>query len=413
MPGRRQAPRGQGARAEVAMSGDDDWFERVVLDPTGPAEDASHPVDSGRETARRRPDEEDDLMDLVASDAGDPSGEAPGRQAPPAEESPGHSQVEVPLDGSVDPPAAGEAWTDPDGAPPSISASSGERPAGVAIEAPSDATGPNSTDSDSTSGDAVGPPTVRTLPSDDPPTQEIPVIRIPPAADDSAGEGPGEGPGGGDAWSDYGEIVDTSEVSVEEMTGIWVTTDLVRESPLRMDGEPIDPEELDLPPEVCDRLRDWSDQWHAEWDPDRGWLPRARIGDFEALGHWLARRVKDGVGALEVTLHLPHLGRSGIETIEEPGRRRPMIVTLGHTIRGSLPVRGDFVTEFGVGSFSSEINGRLEAWADDVRAHRDNRGGWRDPQDAEEFAEMAEDLADDMEEELGPDYLVELELWPE
>ena len=219
--------------------------------------------------------------------------------------------------------------------------------------------------------------------------------------------------GGELSWSDYGDIVDTSEVSVEEMTGIWLSPDLVRESPLRMDGEPIDPEEVDLPPEVCDRLRDWSDQWQAEWDPDRGWLPRARIGDFEALGHWLARRVKDGVGALDVTLHLPHLGRSGIERIEEPGRRRPMIVTLGHAIRGRLPVRGEFVTEFGVGSFSSEINGRLEAWADDVRAHRDDRGGWRHPDDADEFAEMAEDLADDMETELGPDYLVELELWPE
>ncbi|MDO5710664.1 MAG: hypothetical protein Q4P32_02855 [Micrococcales bacterium] len=252
-----------------------------------------------------------------------------------------------------------------------------------------------------------GPPTVEIpVPVD---TPEGPLVRVDPETPAEP-----EAPSGRDqvedaGWSDYGDIVDTSAVSLEEMTGVWLTTETDRESPLRMDGQLIEPEELDLPPDVCDRLRDWSDQWRAEWDPDRGWDPCARIGDFEALGHWLARRVKDGAGALEVTLHLAHLGHSGIEVVQEPARRRPMIVTLAHVFGARLPVRGDFVTAAGVGSFSSELNGRLEAWADGVQAHLDALGRWDDPVAAQEFADQADDLADAMEEELGPDYVVEIE----
>lgn len=229
-----------------------------------------------------------------------------------------------------------------------------------------------------------------------PPTEEIPVV--PPDPDDAG-------------WTDFGDIVDTSEVSFEEMTGIWLTTEDDRESPLRLDGQPIEPEELDLPPDVCDRLRDWSDQWRAEWDPERGWLPRARIGDYEALGGWLARRVKDHVGALDVTLNLVDQGRAGVTRIAAPGDREPVVITLTYRLRARLPVAGDFVTESGVGSFSAELNGRLEAWAADVQDELDMHGRWEEPVAARDYADYARLLTADMADELGPDYRVELDLW--
>ncbi len=228
------------------------------------------------------------------------------------------------------------------------------------------------------------------------PTEELPLLEAAP--DD-------------EHWADFGEIVDTSEVSFDEMTGIWLVTEPGRESPLRMDGQPIEPEELDLPPAVCDRLRDWADQWRADWDPERGWLPRARIGDYEALGAWLARRVKDHVGAVDVTLYLVDQGRAGVSRIAAPGRREPLLVTLTSRSGAGLPVVGDFVTESGVGSFSAELNGRLEAWAADVADELGTTGAWQDPVVAGEYADYARMLAEDMTVELGPDYRVALDLW--
>lgn len=195
------------------------------------------------------------------------------------------------------------------------------------------------------------------------------------------------------------------------MTGLWLTTEADRESPLRIDGEPIEPEELNLPPDIADRLRDWSDQWRAEWDDAQGWLPRARIGDYEALGHWLARRVKDGAGAVDVTLQLAHLGRAGVERIEAHGRRRPIVVHLVNAHGRAFPVQGDFVTDSGVGSFSAELNAKLEGWAAHFADHMDPVTGWDGPRAARDHAAFGAELAGEMAAELGADYRVELDLW--
>lgn len=225
----------------------------------------------------------------------------------------------------------------------------------------------------------------------------------------------------GEGWSAYeGEVaegaawetdIDTTPVDPAEMIGVWLTTEGDRESPLRLDGAPAEPEDLDLPDDLADRLRDWAQMWRDDWDPDRGWGPRARIGDYEALGAWLARRVKDHVGAVSVTLQPAHLGRSGIEVIEAPESRRPIRVRLMNDYGRTMPVWGDFVTDSGVGSFSSEINARLEAWARRFADHMDPYDGWDDPRSAADDEDDAYDLADAMAEELGPDYEVDVELW--
>lgn len=209
--------------------------------------------------------------------------------------------------------------------------------------------------------------------------------------------------------------IDTSPVSPEEMTGIWLTTEYGTDSPVWLDGNPIEPEDLNVPAELADRLRDWADMWNAQWHPDSGWQPRARITDYEALGEWLARRVKDFSGAVTVTLQPAHLGRSGIHEIAGPSEREPVVVRLMNDYGRAVPVwtagDGSFVTEFGVGSFSSEVNARLEAWAEEFLAFMDPENGWQAPDVAPAHAHEARELARDMQEELGPDYRVELELW--
>lgn len=239
----------------------------------------------------------------------------------------------------------------------------------------------------------------------------------PEAADDDTNDTDAEtpsGPGGivsGDDPADWAGDVDTSLVPPEEMRGVWLVTETGRESPLRLDGQPIEPEDLALPADIAYRLLDWSDQWQAEWDDARGWLPRARIGDFEALGRWLARRVKDSVGAIEVTLEPPHLGRAGVERIEAARTRPPIVVRLENDYGAPFPVWGDFVTDSGVGSFSSELNLKLEGWAAHFEDHMDSVTGWDDPAAARDHAAFAAELAADMADELGPDYRVELDLW--
>lgn len=232
-------------------------------------------------------------------------------------------------------------------------------------------------------------------------------------ADGAGGESP-SGPGdivSGDDPADWAADVDTSLVPPEEMRGVWLVTETGRESPLRLDGQPIEPEDLALPADIAYRLLDWSDQWQAEWDDARGWLPKARIGDFEALGQWLARRVKDSVGAIEVTLEPPHLGRAGVERIEAARTRNPIVVRLENDYGAPFPVWGDFVTDSGVGSFSSELNLKLEGWAAHFEDHMDSVTGWDDPAAARDHAAFAAELAADMADELGPDYRVELDLW--
>lgn len=215
----------------------------------------------------------------------------------------------------------------------------------------------------------------------------------------------------GDDPADWAADVDTSLVPPEEMRGVWLVTETGRESPLRLDGQPLEPEDLQLPADIAYRLLDWSDQWQAEWDDARGWLPKARIGDFEALGQWLARRVKDSVGAIEVTLEPPHLGRAGVERIEAARTRTPIVVRLENDYGAPFPVWGDFVTDSGVGSFSSELNLKLEGWAAHFEDHMDSVTGWDDPAAARDHAAFAAELAADMTDELGPDYRVELDLW--
>ncbi len=209
--------------------------------------------------------------------------------------------------------------------------------------------------------------------------------------------------------------IDTSPVSPDEMTGIWLTTQYGTESPVWLDGEPMEPEDLNIAPELIDRLRDWADMWNTQWHPDSGWQPRARITDYEALGEWLARRVKDASGAVRVTVQPGHLGRSGIHEIDAPEVREPMVVRLMNDYGRAVPVwtagDGSFVTEFGVGSFSSEVNARLEAWAQEFEAFMDPQNGWQAADLAQGHADEGHDLARAMQEELGPDYRVELELW--
>lgn len=209
--------------------------------------------------------------------------------------------------------------------------------------------------------------------------------------------------------------IDTSPVGRDEMTGIWLTTEYGTDSPVRIDGEPMEPEELGVAPELADRLRDWADMWNTQWHPDSGWQPRARITDYEALGEWLARRVKDVSGAVTVTLQPGHLGRSGIREIPGPGEREPVVVRLMNDYGARVPVwvadGATFVTEFGVGSFSSEVNARLEAWAEEFLAFMDSESGWQAPDLAQAHAHAGRELAKDMQVELGPDYRVELVLW--
>lgn len=209
--------------------------------------------------------------------------------------------------------------------------------------------------------------------------------------------------------------IDTSPVTSEEMTGIWLTTVEFHDSPVWLDGAPAEPEDLDVPPIIADRLRDWADMWNTQWDPETGWLPRARITDYEALGAWLGRRVKDVSGAVRVTVQLSHLGRSGIRVIDPPETRVPVPVRLMNEYGAAWPVwvpdDGEFVTEFGVGSFSSEINARLEVWAQDFERHMDPQAGWQAPELATRHVEEGRALARAMQEELGPDYQVNLDLW--
>ncbi|GAB95653.1 hypothetical protein BJY21_000884 [Kineosphaera limosa] len=247
-------------------------------------------------------------------------------------------------------------------------------------------------------------------PSAEVPTDEAPA---PPAPDEAAyaGEGWAGDEGTVPQEAPWVSDIDTSPVPHREMTGLWLTTESDRESPLRLDGQPIEPEELDLAPEIVDRLLDWSDQWRAQWDEAQGWLPRARIGDYEALGHWLARRVKDGAGAVEVTLQLAHLGRAGVERIAAADVRAPLVVQLSNAHGRRFPVVGDFVTDSGVGSFTAELNAKLEGWAEHFAAHMDPVLGWGDARAARDHATFAGELVGEMTDELGPDYRVELDLW--
>ena len=187
------------------------------------------------------------------------------------------------------------------------------------------------------------------------------------------------------------EGIDTSPVDPVEVTGLLLTTETGRESPLWFDGRPIDPEEVELSGELADHLRDWSDRWNRDFDPVRGWAPRASICDYEALGRWLACRVKDEVGGLTVTLQLAHLGRSSLTEIAAADVRHPALIQLDPAAPGELPVVGDIVTLNGtVGCFSSEVNARLAEWA---------ASGGTDDVEAEELRWM-------MSSELGPGYRV-------
>jgi len=185
--------------------------------------------------------------------------------------------------------------------------------------------------------------------------------------------------------------IDTSPVDPAEVAGVLLTTESGRTAPLWFDGHEVEPEDLDLSPELSDHLRDWADRWNRDFDPVRGWHPRAVIADYEALGRWLGRRVKDEVGGLAVTVQLAHLGRSSLETVPPAPDREPAAVALDPDAPGDLPVRGDVVTETGtVGCFSSEVNERLRQWRE--------FGG----RDAEEAARLRALMA----AELGPDYAV-------
>lgn len=227
---------------------------------------------------------------------------------------------------------------------------------------------------------------------------------------------PGPPPDGDHLREEPGaQEIDMSPVAPKEMTGIWLTTAKGVDSPVWLDGVPAEPEDLDVDAAIADRLRDWAEMWNAQWDPETGWLPRARIADYEALGAWLGRRVKDASGAVRVTVQLAHLGRSGIQSVGAPEVRTPVQVALMNDYGAPWPVwvagGADLVTEYGVGSFSSEINARLEAWARDFARYMDSRAGWQAPELATRHAEEGHDLAQRMQEELGPDYSVELQLW--
>ncbi|MDO5626812.1 MAG: DUF402 domain-containing protein [Mobilicoccus sp.] len=193
----------------------------------------------------------------------------------------------------------------------------------------------------------------------------------------------------------FGEAtdIDTSPVEPAEVTGILLTTRTGRTSPLWFDGREVEPEEVDVSDELADHLRDWADRWTRDFDPERGWHPRASIDDYEALGAWLARRLKDEVGGIAVTLQYAHLGRSSLWAVPSAQDREPAPVVLDAQAPGDLPVRGDIVTLDGVvGCFSSTVNTRLEVWAED---------GGRD-------ADEARRLVDLMAAELGAEYDVRL-----
>ncbi len=202
--------------------------------------------------------------------------------------------------------------------------------------------------------------------------------------------------------------VDTSLVEPGEMVGVWLTTELGRSSPVWIDGQPIEPEEIGVAPEIADRLRDWAAMWQRDWDAQRGWSPRARIDDYEALGLWLAWRVKDAVGAVKVTLQLAHLGRCHLTEVQGAQDRAPHVVRLHPRPDGAWPVSGVFVTDSGVGSFTSEVNARVEAWTRvHHRAHRDGAPSWDASTRAAYLAER-DDLAVLMRTELGPDYVLDV-----
>lgn len=266
---------------------------------------------------------------------------------------------------------------------------------------------------------SAGPPPARAVPPPEPRRTDAPATPAePPAPSPGA---PEDAAYAGEGWAATEEQapqdapwecdIDTSLVPRAEMTGIWLTTEAHRESPLRLDGQPAEPEDLRLPADIADRLRDWSDQWRAEWSDAAGWSPRARIGDYEALGHFLARRVKDHVGAVDVTLQLAPLGRAGVERIAPSARRDAIVVRLANDYGRRFPVVGDFVTDSGVGSFSAELNAKLEGWAGHFADHMDPVLGWDDRRAARDHAAFAGELAADMADELGPDYRVELDLW--
>ncbi|WP_210424476.1 DUF402 domain-containing protein [Gephyromycinifex aptenodytis] len=188
---------------------------------------------------------------------------------------------------------------------------------------------------------------------------------------------------------DAGDDIDTTPVDPADVTGLLVSTSEAA-TPLWFDGALVTPSEVGLPDELADHLYDWLDRWRRDWDPVRGWQPRAQISDYEALGRWLARRVKDEVGGVRVTLQLGHLGASSLEEIPGAEERAPIPVTL-NPARPNLPVDGEFVTRDGVvGCFTSEVNTRLSAWAQE--------GGLNTVEEAR--------LIELMSAELGPNYVV-------
>ncbi|WP_226346322.1 hypothetical protein [Agilicoccus flavus] len=211
-------------------------------------------------------------------------------------------------------------------------------------------------------------------------------------------------------WPD-GPEVDRSEVPVADMTGLWLSAETGRESPLRIDGQPLDPRDAGIDDDLALRLLDYSDMWARDWDPATGWRPRARPDDFEALGGHLARRLKDALGATEVTLYLAHLGRSGVVVVPPAEEREPIRVRLMNEYGAPMPVWGDFVTEAGVGSFSSELNLKLEAWAEVFAENMHHETGWRRPEIVRAYRAQAYALAEQMRDELGPDYVVDVDLW--
>lgn len=195
-----------------------------------------------------------------------------------------------------------------------------------------------------------------------------------------------------EGWSmDGAQDIDTTPVDPSDVTGLFLTTAHDAPTPLWFDGESVTPDEVGIPAELADHLYDWLDLWRRDWDPVMGWQPRARIADYEALGIWLARRVKDAVGGVRVTVQLAHLGVSSLAEVPPALDREPLPVLLDPTTPAELPVQGDFVTLDGVvGCFTSEVNTRLSAWAADGGA------------DEQEKAR----LVDLMTVELGPDYRV-------
>lgn len=217
-------------------------------------------------------------------------------------------------------------------------------------------------------------------------------------------------PLGEPAWPQVPEV-DHSPVTTAEMTGLWLSPETGRESPLRIDGEPIDPRDAGVTDELALRLLDLSDMWQRDWDPITGWRPRARPDDFDALAHHLARRLKDAAGATDVTLYLAQYGHAGVFPIAAATEREPVVVRLMNDYGARMPVWGSFVTESGVGAFTSELNLKLEAWAEVFAENMDPEHGWRRPEITRAYRTQALALADEMRDELGPDYVVDVDLW--